>query len=120
MTFGVTGLQELILIGQAKVGYTANSLRDFPKVHYLTQQFLHGVVLSQQVVDLIMAVHRRLALTGAAEILGHLTRIVLILLKLSTLGKLCDPKATFQRKTQLVTVEKDKRLAQRQKDSRSV
>lgn len=69
------------------------------KVHYLTQQFLHGVILSQQVVDLIMAVHGRLALTGAAEILGHLTRVVLILLKLSTLGELRGAKAAFQRKT---------------------
>lgn len=95
---GVTGLLELIpptLLWHGSFHFS----KSFPKVHYLTQQFLHGVILSQQVVDLIMAVHGRLALTGAAEILGHLTRVVLILLKLSTLGELRAAKAAFQRKT---------------------
>lgn len=57
-------------------------------VDYLTQEFFHGAVLSQQVVDLILAVHGCLALTGAAEVLGHLTLVVLVLLKLPPLGQL--------------------------------
>lgn len=57
-------------------------------VRHLSQEFLHGAVLSQQKVDLILAVHRLLALTGAAEVLGHLTRVILILLKLPPLGQL--------------------------------
>lgn len=59
-------------------------------MQYLIKEFFHGVVLPQQVVDLILAVHRGLALTGAAEILGHLTRVVLILFKLPPLGQLHD------------------------------
>lgn len=55
---------------------------------YLIKEFFHGVVLPQQVVDLILAIHRGLALTGAAEILGHLTWVVLILFKLPPLGQL--------------------------------
>ena len=59
-------------------------------MQYLIKEFLHGIILPQQVVDLILAVHRRLALTGAAKILGHLTRVVLILFKLPPLGQLHD------------------------------
>lgn len=55
---------------------------------YLTQEFFHGVILSQQVVDLILAVHGRLAFTGAAEVLGHLTVVVLVFFKLPPLGQL--------------------------------
>lgn len=57
-------------------------------MQYLSEEFFHGVILSQQVEDLILAVHRGLALTGAAEILGHLTWVVLILFKLPPLGQL--------------------------------
>lgn len=61
---------------------------------YLIKEFFHGAVLPHQVVDLVLAVHRRLALTGAAEILGHLIWVVLILFKLAPLGELhggeCD------------------------------
>lgn len=57
--------------------------------NYLIKHFFHGVVFPQQVEDLILTVHRRLTLTGAAEILGHLTRIVLILFELPPLGQLC-------------------------------
>lgn len=63
-------------------------------VQYLIKEFFHGVVLSHQVVDLVLTVHRWLALTGAAEILGHLIWVVLILFKMSPLGELhgveCD------------------------------
>lgn len=61
-------------------------------VDYLTQELFHGAVLSQQVVELILAVHGRLALTGAAEVLGHLTLVVLVLLKLPPLGQLHKDK----------------------------
>lgn len=57
-------------------------------MQYLIKEFFHGVVLPQQVVDLILAIHRQLALTRAAEILCHLTRVVLILFKLPPLGQL--------------------------------
>lgn len=57
-------------------------------IQHLIKEFFHGVVLPQQVVDLILAVHRGLALTGAAEILGHLTWVVLILFKLPPLSQL--------------------------------
>lgn len=59
-------------------------------MQYLIKELLHGAVLAQQVVDLILAVHRGLALTGAAEVLGHLTRVVLILFELPPLGQLHD------------------------------
>lgn len=57
-------------------------------MQYLSKQFFHGVVLPHQVVDLVLAVHRWLALTGTAKILGHLIRVVLILFKFSPLGEL--------------------------------
>lgn len=69
-------------------------------IQYLINEFFHGVVLPQQVVDLILAVHRGLALAGAAEILGHLTRVVLIFFKLPPLGQLhvgqCEEKKMYR------------------------
>lgn len=55
---------------------------------YLTEEPLHGVVLSQEIVDLILAVDRLDTLTGAAEVLRHLTRVVVLLLKPTPLGQL--------------------------------
>lgn len=63
-------------------------MNKYQQTRYLIQQLFHGVILPQQVVDLILAVNRWLALTGAAEILGHLTRIVLIFLKVPPLRQL--------------------------------
>lgn len=57
-------------------------------MQYLIKKFFHGVVLPHEEVDLVLAVHRRLALTGTAEILGHLIWVVLILFKFSPLGEL--------------------------------
>ena len=55
---------------------------------YLIEEPLHGVVLPHEVVDLILAVDRLDTLTGAAEVLRHLTRVVVLLLKPTPLGQL--------------------------------
>lgn len=66
------------------------------EARYLGEELFHGAVLPQQVVDLLLAVHRGLALAGAAEILRHLSRIVLVLFKVAPLGQLHITRAILE------------------------
>lgn len=71
-----------------KYKHNIKRLNKYQQAGYLIKQLFHGVILPQQVVDLILAVNRCLAFTGAAEILGHLTGVVLIFLKVPPLRQL--------------------------------
>ena len=53
---------------------------------YLIEEPLHRVVLSQEIVYFILAVDRVDTLTGAAEVLRHLAKAVLLLLNPTPLG----------------------------------